>query len=76
MRVKATGRGWYHNTEINPGDVFTLSDKGHFSKTWMEQVPDKVPATKSLYEAGKTGCVGYTGPTPNKANHQPEGRVR
>jgi hypothetical protein len=71
MRVEATDKGFYHNTYINPGDVFTLSDLSHFSSHWMKKVDDSVPATKTLYGSGGTGGSGYTGPTPNQPDHKP-----
>jgi len=40
MRVIATQKGYYGERRIKVGQKFVLSDEKHFSKRWMEKLPD------------------------------------
>ena len=40
MKVVALKRGYYGSRIQDEGDEFILTDKTHFSKTWMEKVAE------------------------------------
>jgi len=43
QRVRATQDGFIYEARRRIGDVFTITDPKHFSKTWMEEVDDATP---------------------------------
>lgn len=43
QRVRATQDGFIYEARRRAGDVFTITDPDHFSKTWMEPVDGSVP---------------------------------
>jgi len=69
MRVRALAvndqkyAGYYGLVRRKPGDVFDLADPKHFSKTWMEQVPDGTEKSNAPGEATPEE-LGYVKPPP------------
>jgi hypothetical protein len=43
LKVRATQDGYIYEARRRVGDVFTITDKKHFSKRWMEPVDGSTP---------------------------------
>lgn len=59
MKVTATDRGFYGNGIKDPGDTFELTDKKHFSDTWMVkgmEAPAKEAQKHTGYHAARSAA--------------------
>jgi len=48
MEVVAVAKGYYGGAIREPGDKFVLSDKGDFSRRWMEWASKKAPEPEEV----------------------------
>jgi len=58
MEVVAVAKGYYGGAIREPGDKFVLSDKGDFSRRWMEWASKKAPEPEEVPDGYHTAHKG------------------